>query len=66
MDCSINLGDFVVKANLYVTILGYYDIVIGMEYLESNDVILNYKLKRLSLTDDFEHSRVYEETRECP
>ena len=31
MDCSINLGDFVTKENLYVTILGSYDIVIVMD-----------------------------------
>jgi hypothetical protein len=43
MDCSINLGDFVTKENLYVTILGSYDIVIGMDWLESHDVILNCK-----------------------
>jgi hypothetical protein len=51
-DCSLNLGDFVMKANLYVTILGSYDFVIGMDWLESLDVILNYKMKQLSLIDD--------------
>jgi len=30
-DCSINLGDFVMKTNLYVMILGFYDIVNGMD-----------------------------------
>jgi hypothetical protein len=30
-DYSINLGDFVMKVDLYVTILGSYDIVIGMD-----------------------------------
>ena len=58
MDSSINLGDFVTKVNLYVTILGSYDIVIGMDLLESHDVILNYKTKRLSLTDDVGQRRV--------
>jgi hypothetical protein len=42
-DCSLNLGDFVMKANLYVMILGSYDIMIGMDWLESHDVILNCK-----------------------
>jgi hypothetical protein len=51
-DCSINLGDFLAKENLYVMILGYYDIVIGMDWLESHDVILNYKTKWLSLIDN--------------
>jgi hypothetical protein len=58
MDCSINLGEFVTKANLYVTILGSYDIVIGMDCLESHDAILNYKMKQLILTNDLGHSRV--------
>jgi hypothetical protein len=46
MDCHINLGYFVTKENLYVTILGYYDIVISMDWLESHDAILNCKMKR--------------------
>jgi hypothetical protein len=58
MDCSINLGDFVTKFKLYVTILGSYDIVIGMDSLESHDVILNCKKKQLSLMDDLGQSRV--------
>jgi len=32
-DCNINLGDFVKNVNLCVAILGYYDIVIGMDWL---------------------------------
>ena len=44
-DYIINLEDFVMKVNLYVMILGYCEIVIGMEWLESHDVILNYKTK---------------------
>jgi hypothetical protein len=51
-DCSLNLGYFFTKARLYVTILGSYDVVIGMDWLESHDVILNCKTKRLSLIDD--------------
>jgi hypothetical protein len=60
MDCSINFEDFVTKANLYVMILGSYDIVIGMDWLESHDEILNCKTKQLSLTDDLGRSRVIE------
>jgi hypothetical protein len=44
MDCSINLGYFVMKV-IYVMILGSYDIVIGMDWLELHDVILNCKMK---------------------
>jgi hypothetical protein len=58
IDYSINLGDFVTKANLYVTILRYYDIVISMDWLEFPDAIRNYNMKLLSLTDDLRQSRV--------
>jgi hypothetical protein len=58
MECSINSRDFVMKVDLYVMILGSYDIVIGMDWLESHDVILNYNMKWLNLIDDFRHSRV--------
>jgi hypothetical protein len=37
---------------MYVTILGSYDVVIGMDWLESHEAILNRKMKRLSLVDD--------------
>jgi hypothetical protein len=57
-DYLINLGDFVMKSNLYVTILGSYDIMIDMDWLESHDVILNCKTRRLSLTDDEGQRRV--------
>jgi hypothetical protein len=40
----------VTSVNLYVTIFGSYDIVIGMDWLESHDAILNCKMKQLSLT----------------
>jgi hypothetical protein len=50
--CALNLGEFFTRVNLYVTILGSYDIVIGMDWLESHEVILNCKVKRLSMVDD--------------
>jgi hypothetical protein len=56
-DCSINLGDFVVKVDIYVMILGSYDIVIGMDWLESHDAILNCNTKLLSLIDNLGQSR---------
>jgi hypothetical protein len=55
MGCSLNLGEFVTRANLYVTILGSYDIVIGMDWLESHEAILNCKTKRLSFVDEEGH-----------
>jgi hypothetical protein len=45
MGCILNLGEFVTRANLYVTILGSYDVVIGMDWLESYEAILNCKTK---------------------
>jgi len=52
MDYSVKLGEFVTKENLYIMILGSYDIVIGIDWLELTDAILNYNMKRLSLTND--------------
>ena len=43
--CSLNLGEFVTKENLYVMILGSYDVMISMDWLESHEVILNCKTK---------------------
>jgi hypothetical protein len=42
---ALNLGDFVMRVNLYVTILGSYDVVIGMDWLELHEAILNCKTK---------------------
>ena len=50
--CALNLGEFVTRVNLYVMILGSYDVVIGMDWLESHEAILNCKTKWLSLVDD--------------
>jgi hypothetical protein len=48
----LNLGEFVTRANMYITILGSYDVVIDMDWLESHEAILNCKTKWLSLVDD--------------
>jgi hypothetical protein len=50
--CTLNLGEFVTRANLYVTILGSCDVVMGMDWLESHEAILNCKTKWLSVVDD--------------
>jgi hypothetical protein len=50
--CILNVGDFVTNANLYVTIFGSYDVMIGMDWLESHEAILNCKMKWLSLVDN--------------
>jgi len=39
-------------------ILGSYDIVISMDWLESHEAILNCKMKQLSLVDDEGERRV--------
>jgi hypothetical protein len=52
MECSLKLRYFVTKANLYVMILGSYDVLINMNWLESHEGILNGMKKRLSLIDD--------------
>jgi hypothetical protein len=56
--CALNLGEFVTRVNLYVTILGSYDVMIGMDWLETHEAILNCKTKRLSLVDDEGQRRV--------
>jgi hypothetical protein len=52
MGCTLNLGEFVTKDKLYVMILGSYDGVIGMHWLESHEEILNCNTKWLILVDD--------------
>jgi hypothetical protein len=56
--CALNLREFVTRVILYVTILGSYDVVIGMDWLESHEAIRNYKTKRSSLVDDEGQRRV--------
>jgi hypothetical protein len=58
MGCILNLGDFVTRANPYITILGSYDVVIDMDWMESHEEILNCKMKWLSLVDDEGQRRV--------
>jgi hypothetical protein len=52
LGCTLNLGEFFTRSNLYIMILGYYDVVINMDWLESHEVILNCKMKILILVDD--------------
>ena len=50
--CTLNLGDFFTRANLYVTILGSYDVLIGMYWLELHEAIINCKMIQLILFYD--------------
>jgi hypothetical protein len=52
MGYSLNLGEFVTRANLYITTLGSYDVMIDMDWLESYDVILDCKMEWLILVND--------------
>jgi hypothetical protein len=45
MGFSLNLGEFFMSANLYVNILGSYDVMIDMDWLELHVAILNCKMK---------------------
>ena len=56
--CVLKLVEFFMRVNLYIMILGSYDVVIGMDWLESHEAILNCKTKRLSLIDDEGQRRV--------
>jgi hypothetical protein len=58
MDYNLNLRYLVGKANLYVMIIGSFDIIIGMDWLKSHEVILKCKKKWLSLVNDEEKRRV--------
>ena len=58
MGCALNVGDFFMRVNLYIMILGSYDVVIGMDWLESHEAILNCKKKWLSLVNDEGHRRL--------
>jgi hypothetical protein len=46
------------RVNLNITILGSYDVVIGMDGLELHEAILHRKTKRLNLVDDEGQRRV--------
>jgi hypothetical protein len=48
----LNLGYFFTRDHLYVTTLGSYDIMIGTNWLESHEAILNCKMKWFCLVDD--------------
>jgi hypothetical protein len=52
MKYHFNLRNSVMNSNLFITILGSYEVLIGMDWLESHEAILNCKPKRLSLVDD--------------
>ena len=57
-DCKIHLKSFTTSANLRVIPLGSYDIVLGMDWLEQNQAILDCKNKTITCLDDVGSARV--------
>eukprot|EP00253_Pinus_taeda_P027545 PITA_27545 len=51
-DCEVDLGVCNTKVSLYSTTLGVYDIVIGMDWLEQHEALLDCKDKILHFTDN--------------
>eukprot|EP00253_Pinus_taeda_P015998 PITA_15998 len=51
-DCEVDLGVCKTKVSLYSTILGGYDVVIGMDWLERHEALLDCKDKILHFTND--------------
>jgi hypothetical protein len=49
MDSVVNLGEFFMRVNLYVMILGSHDVMISMDWLEMHEAILNCKTKTVDI-----------------
>jgi microsomal dipeptidase-like Zn-dependent dipeptidase len=54
-DCEIDLRDYVAKVSHYIMILGSYNIVIGMDWLETHEEVLDCKNKKFYCVDDTGH-----------
>jgi hypothetical protein len=52
-DFEFNLGGQKIRTNLNILPLGYYDMIIEMDWLEQHKVVLDYYTKILSYKDDF-------------
>jgi hypothetical protein len=57
-DCEVYLGVCVTQVSLYTTTLGSYDILIGMDWLEAHEAVLDCKGKVLHFIDDSEHNQI--------
>ena len=51
-DCNVNIGGCDTKMNLYSTTLGTYDLIVGMDWLESHQAILDCYNKTILLKND--------------
>lgn len=47
LDCPLVLGDFYTSMDLYIVSLGSYDVVLGMDWLVSHQVQIDYRGKRV-------------------
>lgn len=52
-NCIMKLGGMVTKVKLYSTTLGAYDVIIGMDWLESHRARVDYFEKKVYCNDDF-------------
>ena len=57
-ECPLDLGLCVTNVNLYVTPLGHYDVVIGMDWLEAHWAVLSCQRKTLHFLSDEGQSMV--------
>ena len=48
----LELGVCVTNVNLYVTLLGHYDVIIGMDWLEARWAVLSCQSKTLHFFSD--------------
>jgi hypothetical protein len=57
-DCSVNIGGCDTKMNLYSTTLGTYDLIVGMDWLESHQAILDCYNKTVLIKNDQGETKV--------
>jgi hypothetical protein len=63
-ECPIDLGLCITHVNLYVTSIENYDVIVGMDWLESHWVVLDYRSKIVHFVSDEIQSMVLQgETR---
>jgi hypothetical protein len=51
-NCLMDLGVCTIRLKVYVTALETYDLIIGMEWLESHRVMVDYFPKKVFFVDD--------------
>eukprot|EP00253_Pinus_taeda_P009074 PITA_09074 len=56
--CSVNIGGCDTKMNLYSTTLGTYDLIVGMDWLESHKAILDCYNKTILIRNDQGETKV--------